>query len=194
MASQRTYSLMTFGSFLFILHIMIEHDSSDYQGSFSKAADMANLSGQKLSSSPEISYVSPAEQSPDDYPQHKFELLDGQDVVGGAEIDYYSKPLPLYHVTDLWVDWSYAGVGNASKIMERVEEFLVERKKPGVLVEAIIDGSPSQGMYERRGWKPVPGGLGLHTYNWPEDISLKILDGYALRYTSFEEREESNNI
>jgi GNAT superfamily N-acetyltransferase len=137
----------------------------------------------------DIRYTSPSEIDPEvEKPQHKLELrLDGE-VIGGAEIDYYSKPLPFYQLTDLWVEHEYAGRGNASRIMDQVENFLKERRKPGVLVEAILDDS-AQGMYERRGWMPVPDGLGRHVYNWPDGVSLDVLKGYEERQTPIDERE-----
>lgn len=131
----------------------------------------------------DIRYVSPAEQSPEDMPQHKFELTQNGQVIGGAEVDYFSTPFPLYQLTDLWVDPDYAGKGNAGRILDRVEEFLQARRKPGVLADAIIDGSPAQGMYARRGWQEVPQGHGLHVFNWPSDVSLSILQGYGARRT-----------
>jgi len=141
----------------------------------------------------DIEYISPAEQDVEDMPQHKFELKDGNKVIGGAEIDYFSKPLPLYQLTDLWIDFEYGGRGNASRIMTRVEAFLEERHKPGVLMEAILDG-PAQGMYERRGWVPVPGAPGRYVYNWPEHIPLDVLKGYEMRQTPIDEREGWNAV
>jgi ribosomal protein S18 acetylase RimI-like enzyme len=139
----------------------------------------------------DIQYISPAEQDAEDMPQHRFELKDGNKIVGGAEIDYYSKPLPFYQLTDLWVEHEYADRGNASRIMTQVEAFLKERRKPGVLMEAILDG-PAQGMYERRGWTPVPGSPGRYVYNWPEQVQLDILKGYEMRQTPIDEREGWN--
>jgi ribosomal protein S18 acetylase RimI-like enzyme len=139
----------------------------------------------------DIQYISPAEQDTEDMPQHKFELKDGNRVVGGAEIDYFSKPLPIYQLTDLWIDFEYAGRGNASRIMAQVEAFLQERRKPGVLMEAILDG-PARGMYERRGWMPVPETPGRYVYNWPEHVPLDVLKGYEMRHTPVDEREGWN--
>lgn len=90
-----------------------------------------------------IRYTSPAERSLEEMPQHAFELVEDGEVVGGVEIDYFSRPLPLYQLTDLWVDNEYAGQGNASRIMAQVEAFLRERGKPGMLVDAIVEGSPA---------------------------------------------------
>ncbi len=114
-------------------------------------------------------------------PQHRFELIVDGEIIGAAEVNYFSKPIPLYQVTDLYVDIKYKGKGYASKIMDQVEEWLKERRRPGVLVDAITDGDSAQGMYQKRGWKVVPGGYGLHVFNWPENVDLSILDGYGSR-------------
>ena len=136
-----------------------------------------------------ITYVPPKEAiEQDELPQHRFDLIVDGERIGAAEIDYFSKPLPLYQVTDLYVEYEHKGKGYASQIMNQVEAWLHNRKKPGVLVEAILEGDPAQGMYEKRGWKPVPDSNGLFVYNWPEDVDISILKGYAERYASLAER------
>lgn len=136
-----------------------------------------------------IKYSSPEEAAEaGEEPQHRFDLVVGGKKIGAAEINYYSKPLPLYQLTDLYVDFESKGKGYASKIMDQVEDFLKTRKRPGVLVDAIMIGDQASGFYARRGWKEVPGGLGLHVFNWPDDVPLKVLDGYASRYTDPMER------
>lgn len=137
-----------------------------------------------------INYLSPEEVlEKGEIPQHHFDLIIDGKKIGSAEIDYFSKPLPLYQVTDLYVDFEYKGKGYASQIMFKVEEWLIERKKPGVLVEAILSGDPAGGMYKKRGWVEVPGEYGLHVFNWSKDIDLSILKGYSSRYAKLEKGE-----
>ncbi|MDB5264811.1 MAG: hypothetical protein JWN64_382 [Parcubacteria group bacterium] len=139
---------------------------------------------------PEIKYVSPKESLEEEgYPERRLDLFVGGEKIGAATIDYYSKPLRLFQVTDLYVEHEFSGQGYASQIMEQVEKFLKDRKRPGVLVDAIIDGNPAKGMYERRGWKPVPGDDALHVFNWPENVPLDVLKGYAQRYTDLRLRQ-----
>jgi len=132
----------------------------------------------------ELKYSSPKENLEiHELPHHQFDLLINGEKVGAAEIDYFSKPLPLYQVSDLYVDFEHKSRGYASAILAQVERFLIDRKKPGVLVDAIIPGDPASGLYKRRGWKEVPNMMGLYVYNWPEDVSLDVLAGYPFRYT-----------
>lgn len=139
-----------------------------------------------------IQYSSPQESIEEDkIPQHRFDLVVDGRCVGAAEVDYYSKPLPLYQVTDLYVDFEYQGKGYASQIMDRVENWLREKKKPGILVEAIFGDHPASGMYERRSWRPVPNSFGQHVYNWPDDVDLSILNGYPQRYTNHLDRDNN---
>ena len=136
-----------------------------------------------------IRYSSPKESiEQNELPQHRFELIVDGKCIGAAEIDYLSKPLPLYQITNVYVDFEHKGKGYASQIMDQVEAWLRERKKPGVLVEAILEGDSAQGMYERRGWIPVPNSFGQYVYNWPDKVDLSILDGYPQRYTHHLER------
>ena len=115
-------------------------------------------------------------------------ILDGK-VIGRAEITYYSKPFPLYQISDLYVEIEHQGAGRAGKIMEQVESFLKARKRAGVLVDAIDIDSSASGMYKRRGWQEVPGQRDLFVYNLPKSASLEDLRGYAVRQTDAMERE-----
>lgn len=140
----------------------------------------------------ETKYVSPYESLEDEgTPERRVDILVDGEKVGSAILDYYSKPLRLYQITDLYVDFEHQGKGYASKVMDHVEQFLKERKRPGVLVDAVLEGDPAQGMYARRGWEEVPGSHGLHVFNWPKDISLDVLKGYESRYTDMLERNKS---
>jgi GNAT superfamily N-acetyltransferase len=89
-----------------------------------------------------IKYLNPKEaMEMGEEPQHRFELIVDGEIIGAAEVNYFSKPIPLYQVTDLYVDIKYKGKGYASKIMDQVEEWLKERRRPGVLVDAIASAS-----------------------------------------------------
>ncbi len=139
----------------------------------------------------EINYVSPQEAIEEGAePQHRFDLTIEGEKIGSAEFEYLSKPLPHYLLSDLYVEFEHKGKGYASKILEKMEEFLKERKKPGILVDAIMVGDPASDMYARRGWKEVPDSGGLHVFNWPDDVSLDVLKGYSFRYTDPMIREE----
>lgn len=138
----------------------------------------------------EIKYVNPVESEKQGEwpPMHRLDLeIDGQKI-GGAEIEYFSKPIPLYQVSELYIDNEYKGKGYASKIMDQVENWLKERRKPGVLVDAILQGDPASGFYSRRGWLEVPSSLGLHVFNWPKDVDIKKLNGFHFRYTHHSQR------
>jgi len=126
-------------------------------------------------------------------PIHTIDLFHDGKIIGRAEITYYSKPFPLYQISDLYVDYEFQGEGRGSEIMSQVESFLNERKRAGVLVEAIDPDSPASGMYQRRGWLEVPGQHGLHVYNLPKSAKLEDLNGYASRFTFMEERESWKN-
>ena len=67
----------------------------------------------------------------DEIPQHRFDLIVNGEKIGAAEINYYSKPIPIYQITNLFVDFEYKGKGYASQIMSQVEEWLKARKKSG---------------------------------------------------------------
>lgn len=140
--------------------------------------------------SEEILYANPKQNiEKGEDPLHTFDLIVDSTVIGRAEITYYSKPFPLYQITDIYVEYEYKGQGYASKIMDQVESFLKKRKKAGVLVDAIDTDSPASGMYERRGWQKVPGEPFLFAYNLPKNAKINALRGYPMRYTDLMERE-----
>ena len=122
-------------------------------------------------------------------PLHTFDLVLGDDVIGRAQITYYSKPFPLYQVNELYVEHEYSGAGRAGEIIAQVEAFLKKRKRAGVLVDGILEDSPASGMYARRGWLEVPGGHGLFVYNLPKGAQPEDLRHYAESYVPLEERQ-----
>lgn len=139
---------------------------------------------------PKIEYTSPKDARESDIiPQHYFDLESEGRKIGGAEVNYYSKPLPHYQLSELYVDPEFQGIGYGAHLMEQVEAFLLERKKPGVLVDAILPDNNASGMYARRGWKEVPGTYGAHVFNWPENVDTAILKENIFRYTDPLERQ-----
>ncbi len=129
-----------------------------------------------------VNYKKP-EDSDDDkiLRHHRFEIKHDEEIIAAAEVVYLSKPLPIYQVSDLYTEYEHQGKGYASAILDQIEAFLKERKKPGVLVDAIFSDEPQvQSMYERRGWKRIDG-LGRRVFNWPEDVDTKIMQGYEMR-------------
>lgn len=121
-------------------------------------------------------------------PLHTIDLMIDGKIIGSAELTYYSKPIPLYQVNDIYVEPEYQGAGRARKIMEQVEAFLKKRKKAGVLVDAIDLDSPASGMYARRGWQEVPSSSGLYVYNLPNGVTTDDFKGYASLQTDLMER------
>ena len=138
----------------------------------------------------EVHHITP-EEHPSDVliRQRQFLIYDDDGkIIAGAEVDKYSRPLPIYQVTDLWSE--IPSKGHASLVMDEVEAFMHRTKKPGVLVDAIDNDNPAKGMYSRRGWEYVPDQYGLMVYNWPKDKApLSVMAGYAMRYTPLDMRE-----
>lgn len=140
-----------------------------------------------------ISYNNPRENlEKGEDPIHSFDLIVEGAVIGKAEVSYYSKPFPLYQISELYVDFEQQNKGYAGKIMEQVEEFLKKKGKAGVLVDAIDTESGASGMYERRGWQKVPGETFLYAYNLPAKAKVEDLKGYSLRYRDLMERPGFN--
>jgi GNAT superfamily N-acetyltransferase len=115
-------------------------------------------------------------------------VLDGE-VIGSAELTYYSKPIPLYQLSELYVEFEYQGQGRASAIMDQVESFIKKRGKAGTLVDGIMMGNPASGMYKKRGWLEVPSIPDLFVFNLPKGASLDDFVAYPFRQTDPMERE-----
>lgn len=138
----------------------------------------------------EIIYSNPKENlEKGEDPLHTFDLMLNGQIIGRAEITYYSKPFPLYQVNELYVEHEYSGAGRAGEIMAQVEAFLKKKKRAGVLVDGILEDSPASGMYARRGWLEIPGGHGAFAYNLPKGAKLEDLRNYAELGTPLEERQ-----
>lgn len=115
------------------------------------------------------------------------EFLDGA-VIAGAEINYFSSPIPHYQITDIWVEHEMQGMGIGSELMEKIEAMLVKKGRAGFLVDAILDTNPATGFYERRGWIPVPRNKYQYVFNLPNGVSANKFMGIELRQTPVEDR------
>jgi GNAT superfamily N-acetyltransferase len=140
----------------------------------------------------EVHYRNPEtnlEQGED--PQHTLEIIDEKtgETIARAEIEYFSKPIPYYQVSDLYTEQAYQGRGYASKIMEKIEEMLKKKKRPGFLVDAIFSDHPASGFYQRRGWIPVPGNNEQYVFNLPKNADVKIFQFVEARQNPLLERE-----
>lgn len=121
-------------------------------------------------------------------PKHTFEYYDEEhEILSRASLEYFSKPLPFYEVAFLE---TYAAIdrnqGNAGFVMDQVESFLISKKRPGVLRNAIKDSNPTRGMYVKRGWHVViqSDGKELYVFNWPKGVPLQQMHNYEQRYQS----------
>lgn len=140
-----------------------------------------------------MQYKSPKENlEKGEEPLHTFDLIMDGHIIGRAEITYYSKPFPLYQLSELYIEPEYQGGGRSKKIMQQVESFLKKRGRAGVLVDAIDPDSPASGMYARRGWRKVPGEIDLYAYNLPKGAKIEDLRNYSARQTDIMEREGFN--
>lgn len=136
----------------------------------------------------ELRHRSPKETlEKEGYPEHSFELIVNGEKIGSATVLYFSKPIPMYQISNLDIEEPlHRGKGYGGKIMGAIEDWLLQRKKPGIIVDAIHENSPAKGMYARRGWEfieELEGHDATYVYNWPNDVDKSILRGYKQRYT-----------
>ncbi|MBI2473631.1 GNAT family N-acetyltransferase [Candidatus Uhrbacteria bacterium] len=140
----------------------------------------------------EVHYRNPEanlEQGED--PKHTFEIIDEKtgEPLARAEIEYFSKPIPYYQVSDLYTEHAYQGKGYASRIMKEIEDMLKKKNRTGFLVDAIFSDNPASGFYERRGWIPVPGNKDQYVFNLPKNVDATIFQSVEMRQTPLLERE-----
>jgi GNAT superfamily N-acetyltransferase len=121
-----------------------------------------------------VDYIKPENSDEDELLRHhRFEITQDGAVIAAAEVIYRSTPLPVYQVSDLYTEYEYQSQGYASAKLDQIENFLKQRKKPGILVDAIYSDEPKvQTMYERRGWKRIDN-LNRRVFNWPEGVDKK---------------------
>lgn len=102
--------------------------------------------------------------------------------VGNATFGYYGKPIRFFHVRGLYVNDEDQEKGYGRKLMNAVQEFIIEKKCPGILQHGIRRDAPEglKTMYERGGWQRLPA---PHRkvfeewfgYNLPSDIDETTL-------------------
>lgn len=135
-----------------------------------------------------FNHISPIDNSENPY-SHKMELLVDGEKVGEADVEYFSRPFPLYQISLMSVEFEKQGQGFGSKLMGYIESFLKQTGKAGVLIETIDPNSSAARMYARRGWIEIPNSFGLHVFNIPEGATIDQLKGYSFRYTDPSIRE-----
>jgi GNAT superfamily N-acetyltransferase len=126
-----------------------------------------------------ITYTSPEENLERGHlPVHYFSIESEGKEIGKAEIRYYSRPFPHYVIEELQIfDQDEREKGYGSMALERIESFLSERRKAGIVVDGIADDNPARGMYERRGWSRLPGEDAVYAYNLPNSVDISTLQG-----------------
>lgn len=130
----------------------------------------------------ELHYFNPAQNlERGESSMHVIEVREGDEVIGGADIEYFSSPVPFYQVSDLWISHEHHGEGHGSKVMDYIEKMLKQKGKAGFLVDAIDANSPAKGMYERRGWQRVPDSLGQYVFNLPKGVKPDIFQNVQYR-------------
>jgi GNAT superfamily N-acetyltransferase len=134
---------------------------------------------------PEIFYHSPRQNiEQNGHACHTVEIREGKILLGGADIEYFSKPIPFYQISALWTEYEHRGKGYGSKVMEYIERLLKEKRKAGFLVDAIDSDSPAKGFYARRGWIKVPDSFGQYVFNLPKNVGPEIFQNVQCRGTS----------
>ena len=75
---------------------------------------------------PEIHYTNVKEnrEKDEDESFHSLDLVIEEKIIGKAEFVYFSKPFPLYQLSELYVDYEYQGKGLGSELMQQFEAFL----------------------------------------------------------------------
>lgn len=105
--------------------------------------------------------------------QHTIELVVKGEKVGDATLEYHSRPFPFYLVTFVEVEFGQQGQGYGSELVEKINEFLNTRNRPGVLEDAINENNPARGFYERHGWKRIAD-TSWFVYNLNPDLEKKV--------------------
>lgn len=132
-----------------------------------------------------VNHLRPKEASPELPAQHDIDLEVNGESVGYAKLVYFSKPVPGYELGMLYINEDKRGMGYGSALMDKVESMLKQKGKTGVLREGIAEldpNSPAIGMYERRGWVPVPGTENEFVFNLPKTVQPDVFSNFGFRH------------
>ena len=150
-----------------------------------ESADKGSERQKARHDSVEFVHARPKEASPELPAQHDIDLeVDGESV-GYAKLVYFSKPVPGYELGMLYINEDKRGKGYGGMLMEKIESMLKQKGKTGILREGIGEldpTSPAIGMYERRGWVPVPGTESEFVFNLPKSVKPEIFSDFGFRH------------
>jgi ribosomal protein S18 acetylase RimI-like enzyme len=130
-------------------------------------------------------HLKPREASPELPAQHDIDLEIDGGLAGYAKLVYFSKPVPGYELGMLYINEDKRGKGYGSALMDKIESMLKEKGKAGILREGIAEldpNSPAIGMYERRGWIPVPGTEDEFVFNLPKGVEPSAFLNFSQRH------------
>ncbi len=96
---------------------------------------------------------------------HKIELVIDGEVAGYADLEYRNDPFGFYYVQTVLIRKGFQGHGFGSEMLEKVNEFLDSKNKPGLLLDAVMEDESAAGVYERHGWVRIPGKKYWFGYN-----------------------------
>ena len=114
---------------------------------------------------------------------YKVILKAGDKTIGTAELYYHEMPVPHYKVSEIYVYPDKRGKGYGSQILSSIEEKLRTENIAGLLQDVVgsyeANAKGAVGMYERRGWIPVPNRKNFYAYNMPDNIDVDVFSNSA---------------
>ena len=100
---------------------------------------------------------------------HRLDLIIDGENIGFAEMEFRNNPFPFYYIELVFVKEIMRGQGLGVKIVEKINEFLDEKGKPGILLNSISsDLAHIKTIYQNHVWKAVQGRPIYFTYKLPE--------------------------
>lgn len=108
----------------------------------------------------------------DQYKRHRLVIPHSGDLpTGEANLFYFGNPFDFYYLSSLSVRGHRRGAGHGSRLIRAVNTFLTNRRRPGLLIDSIAEGSPAADLYDRNGWSPIHDREGWHGFNLPSNIT-----------------------
>lgn len=89
-------------------------------------------------------------------PAHRLELWQNDSFMGLANLVYKGRPISHYYLSCVSVPPDRRGMKIGGTLMDAVNDFLDQRKMPGLLKDVTPQGSKAHGFYANHGWEPLP--------------------------------------
>lgn len=100
---------------------------------------------------------------------HRLDLMMNRENIGEAQLIYKNSPFPFYYLSSISIRKDVRGKGEGKNFLVGVNNFLLRKRKAGILVNSIDKNYPENQIYANNGWEPLNNDY--YIFNPPKNLT-----------------------